>query len=141
MDPARLGGLRTLDLGPRVAQGICRFPAQEGTPYARLVADVDESLNETAGIRLPDIAVPVGCHTGWNPRHPDNGGAALPAAFVGLTRFLDPKELPQEAEYEARVRAWTRHLVAARFVLEEDFEVAVANCMARYRIASNGGQP
>ena len=141
LDGERLGGLRTLDLGPRAAQGICRFPAKEGARYARLVADVDESLNETAGIRLPDIAVPVGCHTGWNPRHPDNGGAALPAAFVGFTRFADPAELPPEPDYEARVRAWTRHLVAVRFVLEEDFEVVVANCMARYRIASKGGQP
>ena len=140
LDPVRLGGLRTLDLGPLAEQGICRFPAEEGVAYARLVSDVDDSLNEAAGIRLPDIAVPVGCHTGWNPRHPDNGAAALPAIFVGFSRFADPAELPPEEEYEARVRAWTRRLVAVRFVLEEDFEHTVANCMTRYRIASRGGR-
>ena len=139
LDAARLGGLAALELGPQAEQGICRFPAQEGKPYARLVADVDESLNEVAGIRLPDIAVPVGCHTGWNPRHPSNGAPDLAAIFVGFTRFASPDSLPPADEYERQVRAWTRHLVAARFLLEEDFETVVANCMARHRIARRSG--
>ena len=139
LDTGRLGGLAALELGPRAEQGICSFPAQEGKPYARLVADVDESLNEVAGIRLPDIAVPVGCHTGWNPRHPSNGAPDLAAIFVGFTRFASPDSLPPADEYERRVRAWTRHLVAERFLLEEDFETVVANCMARYRIARRSG--
>ena len=137
LDAHRLGGLSVLDLGPQAEQGLCRFPAREGEPYARLVSDVDEALNEVAGIRLPDIAVPVGCHTGWNPRHPDHGAPNLPAIFVGSTRFFD--DLPPPAEYEARVRAWTRRLVDARHVLAEDFERVVANCLARYRLAAAAG--
>ena len=139
LDPARLGGLSALDLGPHAARGVCTLPAKEGAPYPRLVCDVDETLNEVAGLRLPDIGVPVGCHTGWNPRHPDNGAPELPAIFVGFTRFATAAELPTAAEYEARVRAWTRRLVAARHILAEDEERVVRNCLARYAIAAKQG--
>jgi len=134
LDPARLAGLSVLDLGPRVKDGICRFPARQGEPYARLVSAVDDSLNEVAGIRLPDIAVPVGCHTGWNPRHPRNGAPELPAIFVGFSRFA--RDLPPADEYEMRVSAWTRKLVADGHLLPEDLDRVVDNCMARYRLAA-----
>ena len=145
LDARRVGGLSALDLGPGVEQGRCRFPAVEGGRYARLVSAVDGALNEVAGIRLPDIEVPVGCHTGWNPRHPQHGAPALPAIFVGFSRFADV--LPPLAEYEQRVREWTLKLVEERCVLQEDFERVVANCLLRYRLAasrrpasSDGGQ-
>ena len=133
LDANRLGGLAQLGLGARADEGICRFPAEEGAPYARLVSDVDDTLNETAGVRLPDIAVPIACHTGWNPRHPDNGAPMLPAIFVGFTRFA--KNLPDADEYESRVRDWVRELVRGRYVLAEDAERVVRNCLVRFRLA------
>ena len=133
LDATRLGGLSELDLGQRADEGICEFPAREGKPYARLVSDVDEALNEMAGIRLPDIAVPVGCHTGWNPRHPDHGAPTLPAIFVGFTRFA-ASLLPRQ-EYEERVRDRARKLVDDGYVLPEDMEWVVDNSLRRYAIA------
>ncbi len=130
----RLSGLAVLDLGEDKAIGVLRFPAEEGAPYARLVADVDETLNERAGIRLPDVAVPIGCHTGWNPRHPDHGAAQLPAIFVGFTRFND--DLPPEREYEQKVRSCAQALVDRRLLLAEDYECVVDNTMTRYRYAA-----
>ena len=127
LEPDRLGGLSSLDLGDRVEEGICEFPAVEGMPYARLVSDVDDSLNELAGIRLPEVALPVGYHTGWNPRHPDHGASDLPAVFVGLSRF--DGELATPAEVEQRARACVRMLVEARFVLAEDYEGVVTRCL------------
>ena len=100
-----------------------------------MVAAVDDTLNEVAGIRLPDIAVPVGCHTGWNPRHSDHGASTLPAIFVGFTRFAET--LPPPEEYEQLVRACAAALVNARFVLAEDMNRVVENCMTRYRLAAN----
>ena len=135
LDADALGGLSALDLGPEVEQGICRFPAREGEPYARLVSAVDDTLNEVAGIRLPDIAVPVGCHTGWNPRHPDHGAPTLPAIFVGFTRFAET--LPPLEEYQRRVRACAAALVRAGFVLAEDLHRVIDNCLTRYRIAAS----
>lgn len=140
LDPTRLGGLSVLDLGKQVDAGICELPAGEGAPYARLVANVDETLNEAAGVRLPDVAVPIGCHTGWNPRHPQHGAPTLPAIFVGFSRFLPLDALPERAAYEQRVRVWTQGLIAAGYVLAEDEERVVANALARYDIAAAGPQ-
>lgn len=134
LDPERLAGLAVLDLGEDEAIGVLRFPAGEGAPYARLVADVDETLNERAGIRLPDVAVPIGCHTGWNPRHPDHGAPELPAIFVGFSRFDD--DLPPEREYEQDIRSCARALVDSRLLVAEDYERVVDNAMARYRYAA-----
>lgn len=136
LDAERLGGLAVLDLGEDEGTGILRFPAGEGTPYARLVADVDPTLNERAGIRLPDVAVPIGCHTGWNPRHPDHGAAELPAIFVGFSRFAE--DLPPEGEYELKVRSCAEALVDRRLLLPEDCERVVGNAMTRYRYAAGG---
>lgn len=126
LDADRLGGLATLDLGDRADDGICAFPAVEGLPYARLVSDVDDSLNERAGIRLPEVALPIGCHTGWNPRHPDHGASELPAIFVGFSRFGG--ECGTLDDTERRARECVDALVAARFVLAEDRERVVDRC-------------
>ena len=134
LDPNRLGGLAVLDLGDRVDDGVCVFPAIEGRRYARLVLDVDDSLNERAGIRLPEIRLRIGCHTGWNPRHPDHGAPELPAIFVGFSRF--DGELAKRDEVERRVRDCVQALVAARFVLAEDAERVVARSLRVYDTAA-----
>jgi len=133
LDPDRLGGLSVLDLGPESDGGICSFPAIEGEPYARLVSDVDETLNEIAGIRLPEVAVPLGCHSGWNPRHPDHGAPQLPATFVGFSLFA--ADLPPAEEYERSVRASAHGLVRDGYVLAEDLDLVVANALGVYRAA------
>lgn len=134
LDPDRLGGLATLDLGDRAEDGICAFPAVEGSPYARLVSDVDDSLNERAGIRLPEVALPIGCHTGWNPRHPDHGAPELPAIFVGFSLFRD--ELAARDDVERRARECVNALITAGFVLAEDREHVIARCLRVHATAS-----
>ena len=135
LDADQLGGLAQLHLGDSAEQGVCAFPAVESAAYARLVADVDQTLNEVAGIRLPDIEVPLGCHTGWNPRHPEHGAPLQAAMFVGFSLFR-PVELAR-ADYEIRVREVAERLAAERYLLAEDVELVVANCLARYDLAAN----
>lgn len=130
LDPNRLGGLAALDLGDRVDEGVCVFPAIEGRPYARLVSDVDGSLNELAGVRLPETRLPIGCHTGWNPRHPDHGAPELPAIFVGFSLFGG--ELAAREKVEQRAWKCVRALVAARLLLAEDAERVVARSLRVY---------
>ena len=134
LDPDRLGGLAALDLGDRVDEGICVFPASEGRPYVRLVSAVDDSLNELAGIRLPEVQLPIGCHTGWNPRHPDHGAPELPAIFVGFSRFGG--ELVAREDVEQRARECVLALVAVGFVLPEDADLVVARCLRVHDAAS-----
>ena len=128
-----------LDLGPEVREGVCAFPAREGAPYARLVSDVDATLNEMAGIRLPDVALALGFHSGWNPRHPDHGAPELPAIFVGFTVF--PDEPPPVELFEKRAREVTEDLVEAGYVLAEDLELVVANSLRVHRAACQASRP
>ena len=45
-------------------------PKPADAAYRTLVCRVDADGNEVAGIRLPDIAVPLATYTGWNEYKP-----------------------------------------------------------------------
>jgi len=150
-EPQRLPFIRTVDMGGDEAKGIARYPAQEGAFYPAIVSAVDADGNETAGIRLPDLTVPVGTHAGWNPRDPITGSPEQIVPMNGLTLFFAPDETTRvakgdprrslgeryrnEADYGAKVRAAALHLVADRYLLEEDVQVVVEAALARYREA------
>ncbi len=67
--------------------------------YGALVPQVDADGNEVAGIRLPDIAVPLGTFTGWNvykTPYPDGeladrDGTFLAFAATEAERGSDPR--------------------------------------------------
>ncbi len=144
-DPARLPFLRTVDLGTPESVGIGRYPAEEGAFYPALVSAVDEDGNEIAGIRLPDISVPVASHAGWNPRDPDTGAPEQIVSMNGMTLFFprnarqrkatdDPRLSIEErygdrSAYEAAVRRSVAALITARYVLAEDEDVIVGQAM------------
>ena len=97
---------------------------------------VDVDGNETAGIRMPDIAVPVGTHAGWNPRDPVTGSPDQIVPMNKLALWFAPDQATRvarcdprrsvaeryrdEADYSAKVRAVGLQLVAERYLLEED---------------------
>jgi hypothetical protein len=150
-DPQRLPFVRTVDMGGDEATGIGRYPAQEGAFYSALVGAVDADGNETAGIRMPDLTVPVGTHTGWNPRDPATGSPEQIVPMNGLTLWFAPDEALRaargdprrslaeryrdEADYRAKVRAAALRLAAERYLLEEDVELVVEAAVVRYRAA------
>jgi hypothetical protein len=147
--PELLATLRPLDLGPDTGRGIGSWPARPyGEPYQCLVSDVDDDGNEVAGVRLPDVTVPVATHLGWNPRHPSMGGTGQLMEYTGSTipfardqaereRHGDPRPSIAERyasreDYAERVRDAARGLVARRHLLDEDVELCVRNALARY---------
>jgi hypothetical protein len=108
-------------------------PAQPPHPYPTLVSAVDADGNDTAGLRLPDIAVPLGTFTGTNvyAAYPselcDRDGTYLPFAHTRAEREAkgDPRPSLQEryaspAAYADQVQAAATRLVAARLLLQED---------------------
>ena len=147
-DPALLPASRCPDLGPRAAEGIGRYPTEVRGTYPSYVSAVDADGNEVAGIRLPDIAVPAATYTGWNPRHPDIGGAGqlvmmqgstlpFPATAEERARTEDPRPSIAERyrdrdEYLARVRAAAGELAAQGYLLGEDVELAAQEALRRY---------
>jgi hypothetical protein len=117
---------------------IQKMPPSVGKAFATLLPAVDADGNELAGIRLPEIAVPLATHTGWTLRHKDIGGEAQLLMFAGATiRFAatesqriasgDPRPSIAErhvskGDYLNRVRDEAEKLVERQYMLEEDIE-------------------
>ena len=142
-----------LDYGPETAQGrTLQLPPVEGEPYPSLVSSVDADGNELAGIRLPDLTVPLATHTGWNLRHDAIGN---PALVIGITGGLagwtlpfaatradrkatsDPRPAIDERyasrqDYLERMRAAAQALVEAGYLLAEDVPHVEAGAAERY---------
>ena len=146
--PSRVVRPVALDFGPDIERGIAAFPPKAGAQYKVYVSAVDADGNEVAGIRPPELAVPLATHTGWNPRHPDQGapgdlmqmmGSTLPFARTraereknGDPRLSIAERYPTRAAYLDAVRAATEKLVAARHVLAEDIEAIVERAGKRW---------
>jgi hypothetical protein len=146
-----LDGLRyfpRVDLGPDAGRGVGAFPAATGEHYPSFVWDIDEDGNEAADERPPDLSVPVGTYTAWNPRHPDTGAPGLILPMRGATFFLprtaaerqasgDPRRSIEE-RYDSRdayleqVRIAARKLAARRYALDDDVDLIVDDAAARY---------
>ena len=118
------------------------MPPRPGRAFGSLVSAVDADGNEVGGIVLPELAVPLATHTGWNLRHPDVGGVEQLLVFAGATLPFhrtraereaagDPRPSIEEryasrADYLERVRVAARALTRAGYLLEEDVELSVA---------------
>ena len=88
---------------------------------------VDASGNEIAGIRLPAVAAGAAAYTGWNPRLPADG---LPDVLWDMLGSRLPARSGPIPPGRTGFEAAARDLVAARFLLEEDAELAVRQALA-----------
>jgi hypothetical protein len=132
---------------PRHHARPCRLdfsalPPRPGPACGSLVSAVDADGNEVGGIALPEVAVPLGTHTGWTLRHASIGGQAQRLVFAGATIPFacarrereaagDPRPSIEERyrsreDYLERVRRAGVALVAQRYMLEEDIDLEVA---------------
>ena len=113
---------------------------------------MDGDGNELAGIRLPDVAVPVATHTGWNLRHSDMGAPdQLLGQFVGLLGSTisfratkaqreasgDPRSSIEERysskeDYLGRVRRAAQGLVDEGYLLAEDLQFVIGQASQQY---------
>ncbi|MGE3075062.1 MAG: alpha/beta hydrolase domain-containing protein [Dehalococcoidia bacterium] len=113
------------------------------------VSKVDSDGNEVAGIRLPELQVPLATSAGWNVRHPENGGEGQMSDMVGSTIPFAVTEAQREADgdprpsiearysglddYQSKVRAAARQLMGDGFLLAQDIEPVVANAGVLWR--------
>lgn len=125
-------------------------PAAPEKTYRTLVSKVDADGNEVAGIRLPDIAVPLATYTGWNeykPPYPageiaDRDGSCLPLPVDRVAREAsgDPRLSIAERytsgpDYVVRVQAVVSQLMADRLLLAEDAERYLDRARKEPRVA------
>ena len=128
------------------------LPAERGEKFPSFVSDVDDTLNEIAGIRLPDVSVPLYSNTGWNPRHESIGNEGL---LIGITGGLcgssvrlpiteeqrislgDPRPSIEslyrsKKDYLIKVEEEVKSLAKDGYVLEDDIEDICIEAASRY---------
>ena len=97
---------------------------------------MDADGNEIAGIRLPEVQVPLGTYTGWNQRGPNLGAPDEMIAFIGSfvpfartkaerLKAKDPRPSLEERyhdkqDYLAKIAAAGKSLAHEGYVLEAD---------------------
>jgi hypothetical protein len=109
-----------------------------GPIYPSFVPKTDGDGNDIAGIRLPEVQVPLGTYTGWALRAvPQNNdgcegaGQYIPFAKTKAERLAggDPRLSLEERygnleTYKAKLRAALDKLVTGRYLLSDDAERA-----------------
>lgn len=127
---------RALPSAVRTANPLVDQAGAPGTPMPFLVPQTDKDGIEKAGIRLPDIAVPLATYTGWNFRNKSIGGAEylfplmgsyIPFAGTAAKRAeaKDPRasiaeRYPSRDIYLQMVQKVGLQLVTNRYLLNED---------------------
>ena len=71
--------------------------AGAGVELPLLVPAVDEDGDERAGIRMPDVAVPLGTYTGWNFRNPSTGSPTELVSLLGSSSYFPATRVAREA--------------------------------------------
>jgi hypothetical protein len=105
------------DYGPEFkSKGIAALePPKSGRPFVTLVPQVDRDGNEISGIRMPDVAVPLGTYTGWNLR---SAAMGAPAELYNLIGGFHPFPATRQARIAAKD---PRPAVSERYLSKEDF--------------------
>jgi hypothetical protein len=74
-----------MDYGPqyRATRVISVEPPTTGEPFRVLVPQVNADGNDVGGIRMPEVAVPLGTYTGWNVTSPQLSELRYLSGLVG----------------------------------------------------------
>jgi hypothetical protein len=133
------------DFGRRFDDGVLDFRTRDGvirspvvaSPYPVFVPATDADGNDVAGVRFPDVAVPLATYTGYGfraagfagPDLCDAFGQAIPFAATRAQREAagDPRlsieeRYPTHDDYVAKVRAAAQALGRDRFLLPDDVD-------------------
>jgi hypothetical protein len=145
------------DYGPEfISKGIVvNEPPRVGAAFPILVPQVDADGNERAGIRMPELAVPVATYTGWNLFNERAGPtqvlSSMQGSFIPLARSRverertnDPRRSVTERyqtreEYLGLITQAGRALAAERYVLADDVARIVEQAGTRWDLVMGRG--
>jgi hypothetical protein len=142
-----------LNFGADWDKGIVSVePPEVGKAFVVSVPAVDADGNVRAGVRLPDIAVPLATQAGWNYRDKSIGapdrlageiGSYIPFALTKAdrARVNDPRPSIEERyrnrdEYVGRFSTATLDLVAKGYLLSEDVADLIKHAAEHYEWAT-----
>jgi Alpha/beta hydrolase domain len=138
------------DYGPDFySKGIVtQEPPKIGSAFPILVPQVDEDGNELAGVRVPELAVPVATYTGWNLFNersgPPNVVSSMQGSFIPFARTRadrdrdnDPRlavgeRYQSREQYLERIGQAAQALVDRGFLLKADIPRIVEQAGTRW---------
>ena len=138
------------DYGPDfIRKGIVtQEPPAITSAFVMLVPQVDADGNELAGIRMPELSVPVATYTGWNlfneKSGPVNVVSSMQGSFIPLARTKaerdqagDPRRSVEERyrsrdQYLAEITKAANDLAAKGYLLKNDVPRIVAQAGTRW---------
>jgi hypothetical protein len=138
------------DYGPdfRTKGIVTAEPPAIRSSFAILVPQVDADGNELAGIRVPELSVPVATYTGWNLFNERSGPtdvvSSMQGSFIPLARTRadrersnDPRRSVSERyrgrdQYLADVAKAANDLVAKGYLLKADITQIVEQAGTRW---------
>lgn len=148
--PDHIDPVVSLDFGAKFrTEGVATIePPQIGPSYPLRLPQVDTDGNELAGLRSPDVAVPLATYTGWSLFNPDFGPenqlVSLQGSYIpfSATRSLreqsgDPRPAILERyanrdEYLGRLTQYSVELVDRGYLLAEDVPEIVRRAAAQW---------
>ena len=138
------------DYGPDfIKKGIVvNEPPKIASAFPILVPQVDADGNEVAGIRMPELTVPLATYTGWNlfneKSGPTNVVSSMQGSFIPLPRTKadrdrsgDPRKSVEERyrgrdQYLAEITKAANDLVAKGYLLKSDVPAIVEQAGTRW---------
>jgi hypothetical protein len=131
-------------------------PPESNSAFPILVPQVDKDGNELAGVKMPEISVPLATYTGWNLFNAESGPTALLSSMQGSyiplprtradrERTKDPRMSIEERyenreRYLALVSAAARELVQQRYLLEDDITSIVKRADDHWNLVFVNGE-
>jgi hypothetical protein len=148
-----------MDYGPQynTTRVISIEPPTTGEPYRVLVPQVNADGNDVAGVRLPELAVPLGTYTGWNVTVPQLTDLRYLGGLIGgFDPFARTKEqrlangdsrlsiaerYTGRSDYLDKVKRAASDLVRQRFLRAEDVPAVLQSAERAWNaVVSDAGQ-
>jgi hypothetical protein len=140
--------------GYETTRVITNEPPRLGAAFQVLVPQVNDDGNDVAGIRMPEVSVPLGTYTAWSVPYPQLSGlgylSGLSGAFVpfaatrdgrerkGDTRLSIEERYRGKQDYLDRVKRSVADLVRARFMLAGDADAVLKRAEDVWRAVVDG---
>ena len=143
------------DYGPEfIKRGlVTQEPPRVGSAFPVLVPQVDADGNEMAGIRVPELAVPVATYTGWNLFNERSGPtdivSSMQGSFIPFPRTREERErtndprrsveerYPTRDAYLALISKAADELIEKGYLLKEDLPRIVEQAGTRWDYVTN----
>jgi hypothetical protein len=147
------------DYGPKFAtEGVVTLePPRIGTAFPILVPQVDADGNGIAGVKMPELSVPLATYTGWNLFNARSGPTdalssmqgsyiPLPRTSAERKRSSDPRLSIDERyrdkdQYMGLVGKAALDLIDQGFLLSEDLAVVLKNAGRHWDVAASTAAP